>query len=578
MDKNALMFAAATALVMKTAGASRVSSLLKDAVFLGAALVCWKVFKREGRAGLLRVIAQTFRLIPGVNKVVGKILQGEVKGAMKTLVPGGDAAAGGGNSSEEQCKVLEIPEKAIDRASIVEEIRSNTNADGSYCHDGKAFALVYYNDEGRFKGHSEMNADVFASLQTLPNEGLGPDREKMLRQVFKVTSHGNALNPLMFPSLRKYETECIAMVAWMLNGDSRTVGAMTSGGTESILMAIKSFKEMALEQRPHVLEPELIAPITIHPAHEKGGHYFGVKIVHCRVDPVTKRADMEHLESLINENTIGIAVSAPQYCHCVVDPVAEAGQLALKHNLPLHVDACYGGFALPWIERLGYKVPEWDFRVPGVTTISADLHKGGFCPKGASFIMFRDDSVRRHMYYAYSEWPGGLYVSPTMAGTRPGANIAMAWATLKTMGQDGYLSEARAVMDTCERMKAGVQSVEGLKLVVETQMCGFAFHSTDPSVHIFALADEMEKANGWKMERQSNPDSLHCSIMPAHANQNMAEAFCRDVASAFATVKSSGKTSKEGTAAIYGMVGNIPDKTIVDDFLKGFFSEIYKHK
>jgi sphinganine-1-phosphate aldolase len=559
--------------------AGAVLRLARDLAACGAALVLWRrVAAREGVAGVLRVAVQTARLVPGMEWILARVLASEVQGALAGLGGGGPKAAGaeeGGAGGSACPALLAIPERGVPRAELVAEVRADVAADGSFCHDGKAFALVYYNEEGRFAGHSEMNAELFeaasAELRDCPAE-----LRATLADVFRAHVHGNGLNPFMFPALRKYENEAVSMAAWMMHGGAETVGALTSGGTESILMAVKAMRELARSERPGVLEPELVVPITIHPAFEKAGHYFGVRMVHCRVDPVSKRADVADLAALLGPNTIGIALSAPQYCHCVVDPVAEVAALARQRGLPLHVDACYGGFILPWIARLGYEVPPWDFAVEGVTSISADVHKYGFAPKGASFVLFRSEQMRKHMYYAYSEWPGGLYVSPSMAGTRPGANIAMAWATMRSIGQEGYMSEARAVMDTTKAMKQAVRSTPGLALVVDAPFSGFAFLSTDPAaLHIFALADAMEK-RGWKMERQSGPDSLHCSIMPSHANKNVAQQFTDDLRAAAHDARSA--PSAEGSAAIYGMVGKIPDKSIVDQFLKGLFSEVYKLK
>jgi sphinganine-1-phosphate aldolase len=286
--------------------------------------------------------------------------------------------------------------------------------------------------------------------------------------------HTNALNPTAFPSLLLYETEVVSMCADLLHGDGLVAGSMTSGGTESVLMAFKVYRDLARKERPWITEPEVVAPVSIHPAIEKAAHYFGFTIKHV---PLTGdfKADVAAMARAINSNTIALTASAPQYVHCVIDPITEIGALALKHNLPLHVDACFGGFMLPFTEALGHATEPWDFRVPGVTSISADLHKYGYAPKGCSVVLYRNAYYRSFQYFAYSTWPGGLFCSPSICGTRPGPNIAAAWATLKIIGRSGYEDLTRKLMATAAEMMSGINSIDGLTVMGNPQMAAFAF-------------------------------------------------------------------------------------------------------
>jgi sphinganine-1-phosphate aldolase len=231
---------------------------------------------------------------------------------------------------------------------------------------------------------------------------------------------------------------------------------------------------LARKERPWITEPEVVAPDTIHPAIEKAAHYFGFTIKHV---PVTHdfKADVAAMARAITPNTIALSASAPQYVHCVIDPIAEIGALALQRNLPLHVDACFGGFMLPFTESLGHATDAWDFRVPGVTSISADLHKYGYAPKGCSVVLYRNAHFRSFQFFAFSTWPGGLFCSPSICGTRPGPNIAAAWATLKIMGRSGYEDLARKLMATAEEMMSGINAIEGLAVMGKPQMAAFAF-------------------------------------------------------------------------------------------------------
>ncbi|ELU10802.1 hypothetical protein CAPTEDRAFT_156221 [Capitella teleta] len=409
--------------------------------------------------------------------------------------------------------------------------------------------------------------DLFAE-----KTGAGADHDQVVRLFHHAFMHENALNPAIFPSLRRFETETIAMTAAMLNGDDQVVGSLTSGGTESILMAMKTYRDRARKLFPQIKNPEMVAPITIHPAHEKAAHYFGFTIVHV---PVGKdfKPDIDAYEEAITPRTIALLCSAPQYCQGIVDPIEQISEIAVRRCLPMHVDACFGGFMLPWVEKLGYPMPKFDFRVPGVTSISADIHKYGYGAKGASVVLYRNEDIRRYQIFAYSQWPGGLFGSPSMAGTRPGGNIAAAWVALKAMGQDGYMKMAKQLMETTVLLKDAINAIPGLCILGKPQMTSFSIGSNDPEMNILALADVMEET-GWKMERQQLPDSLHCSIMPHHTA--IADQLIADLTNAAKRVKGNKELAKKGTAAMYGMVGQIPDKSLIDDFIVNFFSEMYK--
>jgi len=315
----------------------------------------------------------------------------------------------------------------------------------------------------------------------------------------------------------------------------------------------------------------VVAPISVHPAFEKAAHYFDLTVVHIPLGADLK-PDLTKYRQAITSNTILLVASAPQYCHGVVDPIEEIGQMALDHGLPFHVDACFGGFMLPWVEQLGFPVPVFDFRVPGVTSMSADLHKYGYVNKGASVVLYRDASIRKYQFFAYSAWPGGLFGSPSMAGTRPGGNIAMAWSGLKVLGKKGFLKMARELMDLTEKLKAGICAIPGLEIMGQPQMTCFAFRSTDPSLEILAVADVMEE-KGWKIERQQEPACLHCTILPHHLRSG--DKYLPDLAASVAHVRANSQLARKGTAAMYGQMAMIPDKAIIDDFVVNFFSEIY---
>jgi len=392
-----------------------------------------------------------------------------------------------------------------------------------------------------------------------------------LTEVWKKFMHSNALNPMMYPSLRKFETEIISMSTWMLHGDENVAGSLTSGGTESILMAIKTYRDRAKKLRPYITRPNIIVPTTIHPAFEKAGHYFEVDLIHIDVDQ-NYRVIPSLVKNAINRNTILIVGSAPQYCHGVVDPIEELGKIALEAGLPLHVDACFGGFMLPWLEKIGVTIPLYDFRVEGVTSISADVHKYGYSSKGASVVLYKNDEIRSYQYFAYATWPGGLFGSPSMSGSRPGGMIAAAWAAMTAMGQNGYMEIARNVWNTTTILVNGIKDIKGIKLITKSDMTCIAIVSDDKRVNVLAVADVMEEY-GWKIERQQLPDSLHMSILPQHSK--VVHQLLADLKASVDRVIADPSLSSSGSTGVYGMVAAIPDKGIIDDFIVKFLGEIY---
>jgi sphinganine-1-phosphate aldolase len=385
----------------------------------------------------------------------------------------------------------------------------------------------------------------------------GDDVAEVQREAFFRYFSENALNPMAFPSLRRFENEVVGMSASLL-GDENAVGAMTSGGTESILMAVKTARDWARKERG-IVEPELVVPESVHPAFEKAGHYFGVRVVHAKLD-ASLRVDMKAMREVVGDRTILVVGSAPAYPHGVIDPIEDIAALARERGILCHVDACLGGFLLPFAKKLGRPIPKFDFSVPGVTSMSADLHKYGWAAKGASVVLYRTRELRRHQYVVYTDWPGGLYGSPSTPGTRPGGPIAAAWAVMRYLGEDGYLRLAKKTLETSDAIIAGIRGIPELRVMGEPAMSVFAFESD--SVDVYAVADVMQQ-RGWYVDRQQRPASLHMMITPAHAER--VEEIVTDLRVAVATVKGGAKS--EGAAAMYGMLGQMPDRGAVGDFV-----------
>jgi len=395
---------------------------------------------------------------------------------------------------------MQLPERGIPREDVLASMRERKARDADW-RGGRTWSLIY---------------------------PAGEDVDAMLRDANALYLYENALNPFRFPSLRQMEVEVVEMTGGLLGAPTGFGGAMTSGGTESILLAVLSARERARAERG-VERPEMVVPYSAHPAFAKAAKYLGVELRQVPLDE-HYRARLDAAEALVGEHTVLLAGSAPNYPFGTVDPIPELAALASERGISFHTDACLGGFLLPFYERLGEPVPPFDFRVPGVTTLSADVHKYGYCTKGASVILHREDAhLKQHQLFFWDRWPGGLYASFAMAGARPAAPIAAAWAVMRHLGLSGYQKLAEAVRDTTRRLREGIEAIAPLQIRGEPVMSVFCFGSDE--LDIFAVGDVMDE-RGWHLDRQKDPDALHLMVSPEH--QRVAESFLEDLCFAVA--------------------------------------------
>jgi glutamate/tyrosine decarboxylase-like PLP-dependent enzyme len=395
----------------------------------------------------------------------------------------------------------------------------------------------------------------------------GEKHEQLLQRAHAMFASANLLNPMAFKSLKQIESEIVEMAGRLFHC-AGAVGTVTSGGTESILCAVAAYRDRARRERPWIRRPELVVPTTIHPAFDKAAHYFGVKLVKIPVGE-DLRADVRKMTKAIGRKTIGIVASAPQYPHGVIDPIAELGAVAQARGIPMHVDACVGGFMLPWLERLGRGIPNWDFRVPGVTSISADLHKYGYAGKGASLLVWRSIEQMRHQIFVETNFPGGIYASPTMIGTRPGGPIAAAWAALQTIGEAGYVELARVTVDAADRLRAGIAKIPGLALLGgDLTIVAYAAIGMD----VYAIADRME-TRGWTMDRMHRPAAIHLTVTVNHAG--IVDEYLADLAASVAEVRTNPALAKSGSAPMYGMAGKLPLRGLVASRVRKMIADLY---
>lgn len=380
-------------------------------------------------------------------------------------------------------KRAELPKKGRPLDELKVEMEERKTADANW-RAGRTFSLVY---------------------------PAGEEVDAVLRVANEMYVFENALNPMRFPSLKHMERDVVGMTLGLLNAPLDAAGTMTSGGTESILMAVKAARNRAREERD-VGRPEMILPVSAHPAFAKAAEYLGLVL---RQAPLAGdlRVDVQAVQDLVTDQTALIVGSAPNYPHGMVDPIPELAAIAGERGISFHTDACVGGFLLPFLERLGEPVPPFDFRVDGVTTISADVHKYGYATKGASVISHRDKATLQHQIFVYDKWPGGVYGSPALAGARPAAPIAAAWAVLSYLGEEGYLELTRRVIGTARKLRAGIEAIDGLHVWGDPPASLIAFGSE--KVDIMAVGDVMDD-RGWCLDRQVNPDALHMMVSPEH--------------------------------------------------------------
>jgi len=391
-----------------------------------------------------------------------------------------------------------------------------------------------------------------------------------LNQVYAINSQSNPLHADVWPSANKFEAEIVAMTANMLGGDGQDVcGTLSSGGTESILLAMKTYRDRALAERG-ITNLEMIAPVTAHAAFDKASQYFNIKMVHIPVDE-NFRADVNAAKKAITANTIVIVGSAPSFPHGAIDPIAELSELAREHNIGFHTDACLGGFVLPWAEKLGYPVPPFDFRLPGVTSISADTHKYGYAAKGTSVVLYRGQQLRHFQYYTSTEWPGGLYFSPTFAGSRPGALSAACWAAMTSIGAEGYLSATKKILETAAAIKRGVNEIPELHVLGDPL---FVVAFASESINVYKVLDYMAHKK-WSLNGLHKPTCVHLCVTLRHTQPGVAERFLADLREAVDHVKA--YPEEKGTMApVYGMAATVPLRGMVSDLLKKYLDVIFK--
>ncbi|KAL3877655.1 hypothetical protein ACJMK2_035330 [Sinanodonta woodiana] len=397
-----------------------------------------------------------------------------------------------------------------------------------------------------------------------------PDLTRVLTETYGTFAWTNPLHPDLFPDVRKMEAEIVRMCCSLFHGGPETCGTMTSGGTESILLACLGYRNRAREKG--IKFPEIIVPVTVHAAFDKAASIFHMKITHIKIDPKTMMVDVKAMRRAINKNTCLLVGSAPHFPHGIIDPMEEIGKLGLKYDIPVHTDCCLGGFLIPFMEKAGFSIPPVDFRIPGITSISADTHKYGFAPKGSSVIMYLNRNYRKYQWFIQTDWPGGVYASPTLAGSRAGAIIAACWAAMMYMGEDGYVESTKKIISTTRYIVQELRKIPGIEVLGEPLMSLVAISST--SFNIFRLSDALSERK-WMLNPLQFPSSVHLCVTLLHTKQGVADRFIKEVREITAELMKDKDAKCDGMGAIYGMAQRIPDRSLVHEIVSLFLDASY---
>jgi glutamate/tyrosine decarboxylase-like PLP-dependent enzyme len=386
----------------------------------------------------------------------------------------------------------------------------------------------------------------------------GEDPNEVMKAAYLTFLTENGLDPTVFPSMLKLETDVVRMIADLLHGGEEAVGHLTTGGTESIMLAVKTARDRARALHPEITQPEMVLPITAHASFHKAAHYLGIKPVVVNINPATFKVEAETMRAAITENTILLVASSPSYSQGVIDPIAEIGKLAQDNDLFFHVDGCVGGIHLSFMRKLGYEVPDFDFTLPGVTSISADLHKYGYAAKGASTILYRSKDIRKYQIFASTDTTAYTLINPTVTSTKGGGPMAGAWAILTYLGEEGFMHIVKTVQEATQKLIAGVNAIPELEVLGEPAMCMFSFKSD--LINVYQLADMMAK-RGWYIQGQFStpltPRNLHISVNYGTIHQ--VESLLKDLGECIDEVKQMAPINSEGIRAMVGAALQSPD-------------------
>jgi sphinganine-1-phosphate aldolase len=431
-----------------------------------------------------------------------------------------------------------LPEKSTPRSEILDALHTMATEEDAAWESGKCSGTMYCGDH---------------------------DHYHFLNEAFGLFGHVNALQRDICPSATKFEAEIIAMTLDLLHAeaisDGEPVGLVATGGTGSICHAMLAYRDHAASHRG-IRQPNVIKPETAHPAFDKACHLFGIEVKTAPVDPLSTQVDVEWVAKNVDASTIAIIGSACNYGYGTIDPIGALSDIAVERGVGLHVDSCLGGFILPFGQELGYDIPVFDFRIPGVTSMSADTHKYGYAFKGTSVLSFRDKALRNAQYFFRTDWSGGKYCSPGMEGSRSGGLLAATWASMVQLGREGYRRYAKEIFETATAMADSVRSHPELSIM---GLPTFLFSFTSDQFDIYHVNDFMRE-RGWRFNGQQYPNALHMAVTRPQTQPGVADMFATDLAEAVLYAQKHADESPQSGAIYGGVIGGMTDEA--DEFIK----------
>ena len=433
-----------------------------------------------------------------------------------------------------------LPSKGINRDEVLSILRKMASEEDKSWKSGRVSGAVYHG---------------------------GDDIVSLYEDVFSIYPLANPLHPDVWPSLVKLESEVVAMCASMLHGDRNVRGSVTMGGTESILLAMKAYRDY-YRHKKGITEPEVIIPKSAHAAFLKAAEYFNIRVKIVDLDDEFK-VDVEKVKESITKNTIAIVGSAPNFPYGTIDPIKELAEIAMDHGIGMHVDAALGGFILPFARKLGYNIPPFDFEVEGVTSINLDTHKYGYAPKGSSVILYRDPELFKYQVYAVGDWTGGIYFTQTTLGSKPGFTIAATWAVMLYLGEEGYMRITKEILETGRYIIDEVRKISELKILGDPL---WIIAISSDSINPYVIMDYMAQ-RGWHLIGLINPPAFHIALTYRHTLPGVKEAFINDLRESIKDALEKGQ-STTGLAPIYGATAFLP-KDQLDAILRYVVDWLY---
>ncbi|XP_077561332.1 sphingosine-1-phosphate lyase-like [Haemaphysalis longicornis] len=441
--------------------------------------------------------------------------------------------------------ILELPDKAWTPEAILEEMARNDALCPEGWNKGVVSGAVYTEHDSRL--------------------------DALMVSVYERHLRTNPLHSDVFIGVRKMEAEVIRWCCNLFHGGPDSCGSMASGGTESLILACKAYRDYGYHEKG-IAYPEIIVPATAHAGFDKAGQYLRIKVVHVPVDPDTMRVDPRKMKAAITSNTILLVGSCPQFPHGSIDPIQEIAELGLKYRIPVHVDACLGGFLVAFMEEAGFSVPPFDFRLPGVTSISADTHKYGFTPKGSSVVLYQSRKYHHYQFSVSTDWPGGVYCTPTVSGSRSGAVVACTWASLLYYSRQGYVEATRKIITTTRYIEHELRKISGLKLLGSPDVSVVAVGSDE--LDPFQLLEKLVE-RGWNLNPLQYPAGFHLCVTLLHVSENVADRFLKDMRQCTADILRAPRKPSSGQAAIYGLAQSIPDRSVVEELAHAYIDACY---